>query len=75
MTIGSVVWMQVYSLCGGMGSTREERRGGEGSEDTSCYTSKHPTSSADVTQIGEKKREKKKSHSCPTVCIIEADTA
>ena len=49
--------------------------GGWGGEDTSCYPSKHPTSSADVTQIGEKKREKKMSHSCPTVCIIEADTA
>lgn len=30
-----------------------------GGEDTSCYTSKHPTSSADVTEIGEKKREKR----------------
>lgn len=30
MTIGSVVWMQVYSLCGGMGSTREEGDGGGG---------------------------------------------
>lgn len=49
---------------------REEE--GWGSEDTSCYTSKHPTSSADVTEIGEKKREKM-SHSWSTVCIIEAD--
>lgn len=71
MTIGSVVWMQVYSLCGGTGSSREDGRGGGwGSEDTSCYTSKHPTSSADVTEIGEKKREKKKK--CHTAALLYA---
>lgn len=45
-------------------------RGGWGSEDTSCYTSKHPTSSADVTEIGEKKREKKKK--CHTAALLYA---
>lgn len=44
--------------------------GGWGSEDTSCYTSKHPTSSADVTEIGEKKREKKKK--CHTAALLYA---
>lgn len=58
--------MQVYSLCGGTGSITERRRGVGGGEDTSCYTSKHPTCSADVTQIGEKKREKK----CQTAALI-----
>lgn len=51
-----------------------ERTGGGGgaggSEDTSCYTSKHPTSSADVTEIGEKKREKKKK--CHTAALLYA---
>lgn len=47
-----------------------EGGGGWGSEDTSCYTSKHPTSSADVTEIGEKKREKKKK--CHTAALLYA---
>lgn len=51
---------------------REEE--GWGSEDTSCYTNEHPTSSADVTEIGEEKGEKM-SHSWPTACIIEVDKA
>lgn len=49
---------------------REGGGGAGGSEDTSCYTSKHPTSSADVTEIGEKKREKKKK--CHTAALLYA---
>lgn len=60
----------VFIVWGHREHKREEGGWLGGGEDTSCYTSKHPTSSADVTQIGEKKREKK-SHSWSTVCIIK----